>query len=40
LTAWRSQPDGSYVEETFRGGVVSVASLPGVVIDFDALLGG
>jgi Uma2 family endonuclease len=40
LTAWRRQPDGSYAEETYRGGVVPVASLPGVVIDFDALLDG
>jgi Uma2 family endonuclease len=40
LTAWRRQQDGSYAEETYRGGVVPVASLPGVVIDFDALLDG
>ena len=40
LTAWRRQPDGSYAEETHRGGVVPVASLPGVVIDFDTLLDG
>ena len=40
LTAWRRQPDGSYAEETYRGGVVRVASLPGVVIDLDALLDG
>ena len=40
LTAWRRQPDGSYAEETYRGGLVPVASLPGVVIDFDALLDG
>ncbi len=40
LTTWRQQPDGSYHEETYRGGVVSVVSLPGVVIDFDALLDG
>ncbi|MBW3632316.1 MAG: Uma2 family endonuclease [Chloroflexi bacterium] len=40
LTAWRRQPDGSYAEETYRGGVVQVASLPGVVIDIDALLDG
>jgi Uma2 family endonuclease len=40
LTAWRTQPDGSYAKETYRGGVVPVASLPGVVIDFDALLDG
>ena len=38
LTAWRRQPDGSYAEETYRGGVVPVTSLPGVTIDFDALL--
>ena len=40
LTAWRREPDGSYAEETYRGGRVPVASLPGVVIDFDALLDG
>ena len=40
LTAWRRQPDGSYAEETYRGGLVPVASLPGVLIDFDALLDG
>lgn len=40
LTAWRRQPDGTYTEEIHRGGTVSVTSLPGVNIDFDALLGG
>jgi Uma2 family endonuclease len=40
LTASRRQPDGSYTEDNFRGGLVSVASLPGVIIDFDALLNG
>ena len=40
LIAWRRLPDGSYAEETHRGGLVPVASLPGVVIDFDALLDG
>ena len=40
LTAWRRQPDGSYAEETYRGGIVPIASLPGAVIDFDALLDG
>ena len=40
LTAWRRQPEGNYTEELFRGGVISVESLPGVVIDFDALLDG
>jgi Uma2 family endonuclease len=38
LTAWRKQPDGSYTEELYHGGVVPVASLPGVTIDLDALL--
>jgi Uma2 family endonuclease len=40
LTAWRKQPDGNYAEEVFRGGLVPVASLPGVTIDLDALLFG
>jgi Uma2 family endonuclease len=40
LTAWQRQPDESYAEEIYRGGVVPVASLPDVVIDFDALLDG
>ena len=40
LTAWRRQPDGSYTEEVYRGGVVPIASLPGVSIDLDALLDG
>lgn len=40
LTAWRRQPDGSYTEEVFRGGIVPVDSLPGVSIDLDALLDG
>jgi Uma2 family endonuclease len=38
LTVWRKQPDGSYTEETYHGGVVPVHSLPGVSIDFDGLL--
>jgi Uma2 family endonuclease len=38
LTAWRKQPDGSYSEELHRGGIVPVASLPGVTIDLDDLL--
>mgnify|MGYP000008682696 FL=1 len=37
-TAWRRQPDGSYSEHTYRGGIVPIASLPGVTIDLDALL--
>jgi Uma2 family endonuclease len=40
LTAWRKQPDGSYREELYHGGIVPVASLPGVSIDLDALLDG
>jgi Uma2 family endonuclease len=39
LTAWRRQGDGEYVEDTYRGGAVIIASLPGVSIDLDALLG-
>lgn len=40
LTAWRRQADGSYSETLYTGGIVPVLSLPGVEIDFDALLGG
>jgi Uma2 family endonuclease len=48
LTAWRRQSDGSYMEETYRGGFISVAScpqspgvpFPGMGFDFDALLDG
>jgi Uma2 family endonuclease len=40
LTAWRKQPDGSYAEEIYQGGIVPVASLAGVTIDFDAVLDG
>lgn len=38
LTAWRKQPDGSYSEELYRGGMVPAVSLPGVTIDLDDLL--
>jgi Uma2 family endonuclease len=38
LTTWRRQPDGSYTEQVFRGGVVRPAALPGVIIDLDELL--
>ena len=38
LAAWRRQPDGSYTQELYRGGIIPVASLPGVEIDLDALL--
>jgi len=37
LIAWRRQPDGSYTESTFTGGVVHPVALPGVAIDLDAL---
>jgi Uma2 family endonuclease len=40
LTAWRRQPDGSYTETLYRGGIVPVVSLPGVTIDLDALIDG
>lgn len=39
LTTWRRQPDGGYVEETHRTGTIAIASLPGVSIDLEALLG-
>ena len=39
LTAWRRQPDGSYTESPYTGGAVRPASLPGVIIDLDDLLG-
>jgi Uma2 family endonuclease len=38
LTAWRRQSDSGYAEQTYRGGIVQVAALPGVSIDLDALL--
>ncbi len=40
LTAWRRQPDDAYREEIYLGGIVAVAPLPGVAVDFDALLDG
>lgn len=38
LTVWSLQPDGSYAETHFTGGVVPIASLPGVSVDLDDLL--
>jgi Uma2 family endonuclease len=38
LTAWRWQPDGSYRDVLYTGGIVPVGALPGVAIDLDALL--
>jgi Uma2 family endonuclease len=40
LTVWRKLPEGGYAEDLYRGGIVPVASLLGVTIDFDALLDG
>lgn len=40
LAARRRQPDGSYREKTYPGGIVPIHSLPGVTIDLDALPGG
>ncbi len=37
VTAWRRQSDGTYVETTYRDGVVRPTSLPGVVIALEAL---
>lgn len=37
LTAWRRQPDGSYTETLYTGGIVRPVALPGVGIDLDAL---
>jgi Uma2 family endonuclease len=37
LTAWRRQPDGTYRETVFHGGLVQPVALPGVTIDLEAL---
>jgi Uma2 family endonuclease len=37
VTAWRRQPDGSYVETVHREGPVPIESLPGVAIDLETL---
>jgi Uma2 family endonuclease len=37
LTVWRLQSDGSYAETLYREGIVSIHSLPGVVIDVAEL---
>jgi len=37
ITAWRRQPDGSYGESHYDGGVVPVESLPGVSIVMERL---
>lgn len=37
LTAWRRNQAGTYDEAHYSGGLVTVASLPNVVVDLDAL---
>jgi Uma2 family endonuclease len=37
LTAWRRQPDASYLEHVQQGGTIQPIALPGVTIDLDAL---
>jgi len=37
LTAWRRQPDGSYSESLYRGGMITPVALPGVTIDLEML---
>jgi Uma2 family endonuclease len=37
LTTWRRQPDGSYTETLYTGGVIQPVALPGVTIDIDRL---
>ena len=37
LTAWRRQPDGSYTETRYTGGVIRPVGLPSVAIDMDDL---
>jgi Uma2 family endonuclease len=39
VTAWVRQADGTYVETVYRTGMIALSSLPGVVIDLDALFG-
>ena len=37
LIAWSRQPDGSYTESHFSGGIVQPIALPGVSINLDTL---
>jgi Uma2 family endonuclease len=37
LTSWHRQPDGSYAETLYRGGIVSPVALPGIEIDLATL---
>ena len=38
VTAWRRQPDGTYLESLHTGGPLPIWALPHVTIDLDALL--
>lgn len=40
LTAWRRQPDATYVESIQTGGTIAPDALPGVTIDLDLLFAG
>jgi Uma2 family endonuclease len=40
LNAWRKQPDGSYTETVYHGGIVPAVSLPGVTVDLEMLIDG
>jgi len=37
VTAWRRQPNGTYVESHHVGGILRPVALPGVAIDLDTL---
>ena len=37
LTRWVRQPNGTHLASVHRGGVVSLAALPGITIDLDRL---
>jgi Uma2 family endonuclease len=37
LTAWRRQPDGTYLETLYRAGIVAPVALPNVTIDLATL---
>ncbi len=37
LIAWRRQPDGSYTESSYSGGIVAPVALPNVTVDLDTL---
>ena len=39
LTTWIRQADGSYLETTYREGIIHLVALAGVMIDLDELFG-